>query len=150
MKTDQAGIDFIKRFEGFRSEAYQDGAGVWTIGFGHTDGVGPNWAAISEKEAEVLLREDLRAGETAIQKYVTVPLNQNEFNALSSFAFNEGIGRILSSTLMKLLNRGDRKGAAGEFGRWVYLRDPKTNQEVVSDGLMKRRAAESILFLSPV
>jgi lysozyme len=75
---------------------------------------------------------------------VTVPLNDNEFGALTSFTFNLGIGNLKSSTLLKKLNAGDRAGAADEFGKWVNAGGKPL------PGLVKRRAAERALFLTPV
>lgn len=150
MLIDQAGIDFIKEFEGLRLEVYLDGAGVPTQGYGHTQGVHLDSLPLqTEEEAEELLAEDLKPCQAAINKYVSVSLNQNEFNALCSFVFNEGIGRIISSTLVMKLNGGDRQGAAKEFDKWIYIHDPETGQMKPSDGLKYRRAMEKALFLTP-
>jgi lysozyme len=68
------------------------------------------------------------------------PLNQNQWDALVSFVYNVGAGNFISSTMLKLLNQGDYKGAAGEFPKWVH-----TNGQI-NPGLVRRRAAERALF----
>jgi lysozyme len=140
MKTSQAGIDLIKKFEGLRLEAYEDVVGVWTIGYGHTGDVQP-WETLTEAEAEMLLVGDLEETEEGVERLVTVDLDQNEFDALVSFAFNVGLGALKSSTLLKLLNSGNRTGAAAQFKRW-----DKAGGKVYA-GLSRRRAAEAEMFL---
>lgn len=147
---DDDGEALIKKFEGLSLTPYQDEHGIWTIGFGHIKGVDENSPPISILEAERLFEADLNPTEKAVNKYVSVPLNQNEFNALVSFSFNEGIGRLLSSTLIKKINYGDRQGAAREFERWVWYKDQTTNEMKKSNGLIERRELERVLFLTPV
>lgn len=146
VKTSQAGIDFIKRHEGLRLTVYKDQAGLDTIGYGHLNVPGASYQQITAIQAEEILRRDLARGETAITKSVTVPLSENEFDALSSFVFNVGPGAFQKSTLLKKINAGDKAGAANEFTRWVFITDPNTGQKVVSNGLMKRRTAEKAVF----
>ena len=88
MKTSENGVELIKRFEGLELEAYQDIAGIWTIGYGHTGSDVQPGMKISERDAEELLRRDLKPREQAVEGAVKVPLNQNEFDALVSFAYN--------------------------------------------------------------
>ncbi|WP_440216936.1 lysozyme [Chromobacterium piscinae] len=144
MKTNTAGINLIKQFEGVRLQAYQDAVGVWTIGYGHT---GPEVKAgirISQQQAEQLLAADLEKFETGVGKAVTVPLNANQFSALVSFSYNLGLGNLQSSTLLRLLNKGDYTGAAGQFPLWN-----KAGGNVLP-GLSRRRLAEQTLFQTPV
>ncbi|MEN6082592.1 lysozyme [Chromobacterium piscinae] len=144
MKTNTAGINLIKQFEGVRLQAYQDAVGVWTIGYGHT---GPEVKAgirISQQQAEQLLATDLEKFETGVGKVVTVPLNANQFSALVSFSYNLGLGNLQSSTLLRLLNKGDYTGAAGQFPLWN-----KAGGNVLP-GLSRRRLAEQTLFQTPV
>jgi lysozyme len=136
------GIAILKRLEGFRAKAYQDGGGVYTIGYGHTGGVKAG-DTVTEKEAEVLLRADIRDAETALWE-VKVPLNVNQRDALVMFIFNVGVSAFEESTLLRKLNSKDFDGAADQFDRWVY-----DNGEVVQ-GLVKRRAVEEALFRKPV
>jgi lysozyme len=152
MQVDRKGLEFIKGWEAFRSEPYQDEAGVWTNGYGHIKGVTKDTAPVTIEQALRNLREDLAPVEAAVEKYVTIPLTQNEFNAVVSFAFNAAsgpnIGRFINSTLLRKLNAGDKQAAAREFDRWVYVRDAKTGQMRVSNGLTRRRAAEREMFLA--
>jgi len=144
MRTSQAGIDLIKRFEDFRARAYQDSAGVWTIGYGTTAGAGVKvrpGMTISRAQAEEYLRDHLQQVERAVDRLVTVPLEQHEFDALVSFVYNVGGGAFAKSTLRRKLNAGDRKAAANEFLRWN-----KAGGKVLK-GLKRRRAAERRMFL---
>lgn len=148
LRTSDNGIAKIKQWEGFRAKAYRDGGGVWTIGYGHTSDalfeVKPN-SVITEEKAEELLRHDLREAEDAVNAYVKVPLNQNQFDALVSFTFNVGVGGkkqagFTTSTLLKKLNAGDYDAVPKELARWN-----KDNGKVVA-GLTNRRAAEAGLW----
>lgn len=145
MKASEKCLDLIRRFEGFRSKPYRCPAGVPTIGYGSTryaDGrpVKLTDAPITEAQADDIMRQTLGEYENAVNRYVTVPLSQNEFDALVDFAYNAGAKNLLNSTLLRKLNAGDRKGAAREFGRWVHA-----SGEVLP-GLVKRRMAERALF----
>lgn len=139
--TSQAGIDLIKSFEDCRLTAYQDSVGVWTIGYGHTNGVYAGMT-ITQAQAEEFLRSDLKTAENAVNGKVTYPITQNMFDALVSLTFNIGTGNFGSSTLLKKLNQGDINGAANEFDRWVYAGGK------VEPGLVRRRAAEKEMFLN--
>ena len=90
MEISQKGLDLIKEFEGLSLKPYKCVAGVWTIGYGHTKGVSENTSAITEQQAEQLLRDDIRYFERLVndKNYVPQRLNQNQFDALVSFAFN--------------------------------------------------------------
>ena len=127
-------------FEGFEGEAYPDGGGVWTIGYGHTRGVTAGQRC-SLAQAQTWLRQDMSAAIYAVQQLVSVPLTQGQFNALCDFEFNTGA--LGESTLLKLLNSGDYAGAAAEFPKWVH--DSAGN---IEPGLVKRRAAEVAMFNS--
>lgn len=137
MKTGKAGIELIKKFEGCRLEAYKCQAGVWTIGYGHTAGV-QKGQKISAAQAEALLRSDLERFEKKVDKYSEYCWNQNEFDALVSFAFN--IGNI------------DQLTANGTRSRSVIseklLAYNKAGGKVLT-GLTRRRSAERDLFLTP-
>jgi len=147
MKISEAGIGLIRRFEGLELESYQDIAGVWTIGHGHTETAGPN-QRINEREAEELLRRDLAPRERAVEQLVSVGLNQNEFDALVSFIFNVGANAFKTSTARKRLNRNDRIGAGEALTWWNKATVSGVLREV--RGLTRRRAAEKALFLTPV
>lgn len=141
MKTSLKGIALIKEYEGLRLGAYLCSAGVLTIGYGHTGGV-KEGDLITEQKAEQLLQDDLKKFENGVLRLVRVPLTQNQFDALVSFAFNLGVGNLGKSTLLKMLNDRDYKGAAGQFIRW----NKAAGKELA--GLTRRRLAESALFLS--
>lgn len=150
-RTGAKGLALLKGFERLRLVAYLPTVNdVWTIGYGHTKGVKPG-DRCSVEQAEAWLLEDLAWAEDAVNELVTVPLTQNQFDALVSFAFNvgpdidadtiaEGLG---DSTLLRKLNAGDYAGAAAEFPKW------NKQAGVVLNGLVRRRAAERELFLTP-
>lgn len=139
MRTSDRGVALIKEFEGLRLTAYDDGAGIITIGYGHTGDVEPD-DVITPEGAERLLREDLQEAEDAVAQLVTVPLNANQHAALVSFVFNCGYGNFASSTLLRKLNAHNYSGAQLEFRRWIYAAG-----EVMA-GLERRRKAEAQLF----
>ncbi|HFO1371968.1 lysozyme [Pseudomonas aeruginosa] len=143
MRTSKRGIDLIKSFEGLRLSAYQDSVGVWTIGYGTTRGV-TRYMTITVEQAERMLSNDIQRFEPEMDKLVKVPLNQNQWDALMSFVYNLGAANLASSTLLKLLNKGDYQGAADQFSRWVNAGGKRLG------GLVKRRAAERVLFLEPL
>ena len=153
MKLSEQGIKLIKDFEGLRLTAYRDVAGVWTIGYGSTryhDGksIKPGDKLADETQASALFINTLGQYEGAVNNYVQVFLTQNQFDALVSFAYNEGTYALKASTLLKKLNEKDYQGAADQFLQWNKITDPQTGQKVISDTLKERRAAERKLFLS--
>jgi GH24 family phage-related lysozyme (muramidase) len=139
-KTNQAGLDLIKSFEGLRLTAYICPAGVPTIGYGTTSGVRMG-DRITPAQAEALLRRDLAKFEQAVDQAVKVTLNSNQFSALVSFTYNVGAGAFQRSTLLKLLNQGNYQAAAQEFMKW------NRGGGRVLPGLTRRRLAEQRLFL---
>lgn len=147
MRTSENGVDLIKRFEGLELQAYQDIAGIWTIGYGHTGPDVEPGMRISERDAEELLKNDLRPREEAVARLVSVSLNQNEFDALVSFVYNVGIEAFRKSTARKRLNANNRIGAAEALTWWNKATVSGVLREV--NGLTRRRASERGLFLSP-
>jgi len=149
MKISQDGINLIKHFEGFRTKAYLDSVGVPTIGYGHTKGVKMGMI-LTEDKCEQLLREDLEYFEKAVDSLVKIPITQNQFDALVSFAFNLGEGNLKKSTLLKKLNQVQYANTdvwndiADEFLKWN-----KAGGKILS-GLTKRRLAERMMFLKPI
>ncbi len=136
-------IAIIEEFEGLRLESYQDGAGNWTIGYGHTHGV-HRGQIITLQQAQAFLTEDINESLSDVEQLTKVSLNNNELCALISFVFNVGGGNYAGSTLLKLLNRGaSRAQVADQFLRWVH--DSEGN---VEPGLYRRRRAERELFLT--
>ena len=146
MHISPSGIDLICNFEGKRLAAYDDGVGVWTIGFGTT--VYPNGIKVmkgdtcTEAQAKTYMAHDLKKFEATVNKAVTVQLNQNQFDALVSLAYNIGTNAFSKSTLVKKLNANDIRGAADQFDVWVNAGGKRMQ------GLVNRRAKEKALFLS--
>lgn len=144
MQISEAGIELIKRFEGYSSKAYPDpatGAEPWTIGYGHTRGV-QNGDQTDIEQATRWLYDDVRDALEAIQRGVAIPLNQNQIDALASFIYNVGSGNFFRSTLIRKLNEGDFMAAADELLKWDHAGNK------VMPGLTRRRKAERELFLS--
>jgi lysozyme len=144
-----AGLKRIAAYEGWRADLYEDVAHHATIGYGHLVHLGPITAAdrsgpfgkgISQQQGLDLLRSDVKRMVDAVRQRVSVPLNQNQFDALVSFTFNVGAGAFGGSTLLKRLNAADYAGAAGEFGKWT-----KSGGKVFA-GLVRRRTEEAALF----
>jgi len=144
MKMGKKGIDLIKHFEGFRSTVYRCAAGVPTLGFGSTYGITMDSPPITEEEGIELLMLDIAKFERAVERLITVPLNQNQFDALVSFSFNLGSGSLQNSTLRRRVNRSEYERAAEEFPRWVFAGGRKLK------GLVRRRYAERELFLTSI
>jgi GH24 family phage-related lysozyme (muramidase) len=138
-----AGLALIESFEGDELRAYPDpgtGGAPWTIGYGHTANVQPG-ESITEAQAIAFLRSDVAIAEDSVAELVEVTLTPNQFSALVSFEYNTGA--LAGSSLLGCLNAGDFEGAANQFDRWVYAGG------IVLPGLVRRRAAEKALFLTP-
>lgn len=148
LKLSQVGIDLIKSFEGCSLKAYICPGDTWTIGWGTTGKVNgkpiTEGMTITQKEADDLFLRSLKTYEDAVNKYVKVLINQNQYDALVSFTYNCGPGALQKSNLLKYLNQGDYVKAAKEFQLWN-----KAGGKVVT-GLTRRRAAEKTLFLKPM
>ena len=146
MSVSNKGVDLICEFEGKRLVAYDDGVGVWTIGFGTIKY--PNGVRVKKgdtctlDQAKEYMRHDLIEFEHTVNSSVKVPLNQNQFDALVSLAYNIGSSAFKSSTLVKKLNTGDYQGAADQFNVWVNAGGKRMQ------GLVSRRDREKLLFLS--
>ncbi|MGO4676078.1 lysozyme [Bosea sp. 2YAB26] len=134
------GLALIKRWEGCRLTAYRDVAGVLTIGYGSTGAHVRPGLKITQQEAEQLLIKDLARFERAVASLVKVPLNEGQFAALVSFAFNVGEGALARSTLLKTLNAGQVAAVPGELMKWVHAGGRRL------DGLINRRSAEAGLW----
>jgi lysozyme len=144
LKTSAAGLDMIKRHEGFSANAYRCPAHLWTIGYGHV--ILPHERTllecreISHDEALRLLVKDTEHAERAIHRAVEAPLEQHQFDALVSLVFNIGVDAFKDSTLCAMLNADQHAAAANQFERWIYAK------KRMIPGLVKRRAAEKALF----
>ncbi len=102
---------------------------------------------ITHADAERLLIADVKDAERAVRELVAVPINENEFSALVSLAYNMGSGAFAKTEVLRRLNAGDRAGAADAF-RYLVAADIK-GERVILDALKRRRADERALFLSP-
>ena len=139
MTTTEFLLDKLMEMEGCWLEAYEDAAGVPTIGYGHTKGVRMG-DKISAYWAKELLREDIEEVEWQV-KELKVARTEGQLDALVSFAFNVGIGRLMRSALLKTIRNGGSKAAiTREFKRWVFAGGKKM------PGLVKRREWEAKRF----
>ncbi|MGE3622960.1 MAG: lysozyme [Bdellovibrionales bacterium] len=138
-RVNEAGVELIKQFEGLHLTPYFCAGRAWTIGWGHTRTV-RSGMRITQEEAEFLLAEDLRIAANAVQRLVTVPLNENQFAALASFVFNVGTGNFQKSAMLTLLNKGWYDQVPAQLLRWDRAAGEKLG------GLARRRAAEARLW----
>ena len=139
VQISEEGVALIRHFEGCSLDAYLCPAGVWTIGYGHTNEV-KEGDTIDQEAAEAFLIEDLETFEQAVARLVKVPLTQQQFDALVSFTFNLGAGNLAASTLLRKLNNYQYTEVPEQLMRWVRAGGK------VLDGLVKRRAAEAAMF----
>lgn len=142
----------IAEFEGFSGTLYNDPAGHCTIGYGHlvhhgqVNGTEPEAfrTGITRVEARRLLRDDARPAGDAVSDMVKVPLNQQQFDALTSFVYNLGRGNFARSQLLKRLNAGEYDAVPVELAKWVHAGGKEL------PGLVERRRAEGVLFRAGV
>lgn len=139
MKASNGIKDFIKRYEGCELTSYKDSVGVLTIGYGHTGSDVKAGRTITQAEANNLFDKDIAAFEGQLNSLlVGTQVNQNQFDALLSFSFNLGIGKLKTSTLFKKVKSNPSDESIGnEFRRWVYA-----GGKVLS-GLVRRRDEEA-------
>ena len=141
-------FDIIKVFEGEKLKAYPDTGGIWTIGYGTT--INPDTGlpikkgdVIDKATAERWLKQDIEKRQYALSKLIKVPVTANQLSALTSLAYNIGLGAFQKSTLLRLLNqKAPIQQVADQFLRWNRI-NGKT-----STGLTKRRELERKLFLN--
>ena len=156
MKTNQAGLDLIKEFEGWRANAYLCPAKVWTIGYGHTSAAGSprvtKGMAISKAEGESILKQDLGKYEAgvvnAIGQNAMARVNENQFSACVSLCYNIGPGAFRKSSVAKRIRAGEMDKAAANFLLWNKA--TVNGKRKVLKGLTRRREAEKALFETPV
>ncbi len=147
-KINQAGLDLIKKWEGFRSNAYRDAVGIWTIGYGHTSMAGPPKVTpglkITRAEGEAILARDLAKYEKGVLDAIgSAPVSDNEFAAMVSLCYNIGPGAFGRSRVARYVVEGRKLAAAAAFAAWH-----KAGGKVLQ-GLVNRRAGEADLFLTP-
>ena len=149
MKINRATVDLVKEFEGFSAKAYKCPAGIWTIGYGTTASAGvgitpKEGMTITRGDAESYLHGALQKFADQIEDVITAPINENEFGAFVSLAYNIGPGAFRKSSALRLFNEGDKAKAASALLLWN-----KAGGKVLK-GLTRRREAERKLFLTPV
>ena len=160
MITSEKGIQLIKHFEGCHLKPYLCPALLWTVGYGHVLYPEQNRLPLAQRksynlkiehfrnweqsEVDALLKQDLQRFELGVMRYITVPLKQNEFDALVSFSFNLGLGTLQRSSIRSKLNRGDKEGAIE-----TLLKYCRAGGKILK-GLQRRRAAEADLFFSHI
>lgn len=148
MTPSQACIDLIKRSEGCRLTAYQDVAGVWTVGWGATGRyivAGTIW---TQEQADADLQDRVEYAGGYVSSFVKVPLTQGQFDCLTDFVYNLGSGSLQKSTLLRLLNSGQYDQVPAQLYReenghqagWIYA------DGQIQPGLIVRRQAEIALW----
>ncbi|HVK41834.1 MAG TPA: lysozyme [Phenylobacterium sp.] len=145
-QVSRSAIELIKRFEGYRSKSARLADGRWTIGYGHTL-TAREGAEVSEQDAEALLIYDLIAVAHSVNEWVYTPLTQNQFDALTAFAFNIGLDNFRGSSVLRRLNEGALIQAACAMELW--RKAEFEGERIVVDALVRRRSAEKTLFLTP-
>ena len=145
-RVSAAAIALIKRFEGLRLTADQLDDGRWTIGYGHTRSAREG-AEVSEADADALLTYDLIEVQAAINELIFTPLTQNQFDALTAFVFNIGVDEFRHSSVLRRLNEGALLQAACAMEMW--RKADFEGERIVIDALVRRRATEKALFLTP-
>ena len=145
-QVSRSAIELIKRFEGYRHQSARLADGRWTIGYGHTL-TAREGAEVSEQDAEALLIYDLIAVAHSVNEWVYTPLTQNQFDALTAFAFNIGLDSFRGSSVLRRLNEGALIQAACAMELW--RKAEFEGEKIVVDALVRRRSAEKTLFLTP-
>ena len=149
MRVNQATINLIKEFEGWRAEAYLDPVGICTIGYGTTAAAGVGIVpvlgmVITKEEGEWYLQQAVEKFSDQIEDYFTVDPNENEFGAFVSLAYNIGPGAFKKSSALRHFNNGDKARSAKSILLWN-----KAGGKILG-GLVRRREAEKFLFEYPL
>lgn len=142
MTYSKTGLALTEGFEGLRLNAYYDLRGVMTIGYGHTGPDVTPGMVITQAQAEGLLASDIESASSCVNTAIAVSLTQPEFDALTDFVYNVGCHAFCGSTLRRLLNAGDYRGAMLQFMNWDWAGGVKVA------GLLRRREAEAQEFTS--
>jgi lysozyme len=137
-----AGENLIKSFETLKLVAYLDQRGRWTCGWGHTGPDVVEGTTCTPEQAETWFQQDTQAAVNGVDESIQTNVTQNQFDALVSFTFNVGVGAEGHSTMAKLINARNFAGAAAQFPLWDHV------DGVPNAGLLRRRQAEQVLFLS--
>jgi lysozyme len=134
------GLELIKRFEGFAPRAYICPAGYPTIGYGHVVTRGESFAEIDKATADRLLAADVRVAAGAVARLIVAPLEMYQFDALCSFTYNLGAGRLQMSRLRRMVDREEHECVPQELLRWIHAGGR------ILPGLVRRRVAEGQLY----
>jgi lysozyme len=139
-----AAVSLVIATESYRARPYQDGGGVWTIGYGTTriagEPVSADTPAVSEAEARALMSADLAGAARDVASQITVPLRECEAAALISWTYNLGVGNLARSTMRAMVNLRRHGAVEAEMGKWIYTAGKP------SLGLLRRRWAEAAVF----
>ena len=141
-------LALIRKWEGCKLTAYKDVAGVWTIGYGHTEKVKEGDTCTPE-QAEYWLAEEVEWFQKGVLGSCKIPPNSNQLTALVSFTYNLGLGNLRQSFLLRKHNASNFAGAANEFLKWNKARHPVTKQLREVSGLTERRKDERRIYLTP-
>ena len=144
MRMSDQGLAVLIHHEGYRTKAYDDGAGFMTIGVGHLIRANEKHlltATLTYQQVMDLLRADVRSAERDVERLVTVPLTQGQFDCLTSFVFNIGGDQFGSSTLLKLLNNRQYSAVPSQLRRWTRAGGK------VMNGLVSRRESEAAMWV---
>ncbi len=149
VRINDATLALIMHFEGCRLRAYQDVAGVWTIGYGHTSRAGPpqvrSGMCITKAQAEEILRNDVERVAHRVAQVLGADaesLTPNQFGALVSFAYNVGIGNLKRSSVLKAVREGRHEDVPRLLLRWTKAGGRRLR------GLVRRRRAEGNLWMA--
>lgn len=147
MELNEAGVKLIQDFEGLMLEAYLCSAGVLTIGWGHTSAAGEPMVTpgmtITQAEAREIFLRDVKQYSDGVRDLIEVAVNDNQFSAMVSLAYNIGVAAFAKSSVRRFVNEGRFEEAAASFALWN-----KAGGQVLR-GLVRRRAAEAELFATP-
>lgn len=133
----------IMGYEGFVSPPYQDQAGVWTNGYGNTEGVSKSTPPVTEPKARATLQRQIDGRAAKLDAMLERPAGPNQTAAYLSLMFNIGVDRFRRSTVLRLHNAGRFAEACDAILMWNKHTDPKTGKLVVNRGLANRRAKEA-------
>jgi len=145
LTTSKKGLEHIMKWEGIILKRYICPAGKPTIGVGHVILPNENYLEITKEQALEILTKDVQRFELAIKKHITVPLNQNQFDALVSFIFNTGEGGIINTSIQKAINSSDFSKVPEKLKEWCKFRVGGVMK--VNKGLLNRRTSEAQLFM---
>jgi len=148
LKISAHGLEHITKWEGLVLKRYICPAGKPTIGVGHVILPGENYQEITKEQALAILAKDVERFESAVKKHITVPLNQNQFDALVSFIFNTGEGGIVNTGVQKAVNSRDFASVPAKLEAWCKFRVGGVMK--VNKGLLSRRKSESQLFMKTI